>query len=524
MYKRLSKVASAAAIFALSATVGVHGATFFSEDFNTGGTAGAESRGWSFTLNEFVTETGVDWGVADPATDSFPSGGAPGGSTGNKYPPKADGTPNTTPYLLTDSDHAGGSDDIGSGAEVWAQSPSFSTVGAAGTVWFHADIELDANNNGECLAPLEVSTDGGATWEMAFVMVEPQRVQKAFATPTDVNGNPTGSALTNGWPSIGPDPANPGWKKTWAGLHGRWHLPLPDSVKGKQNVMFRFGWHESADAWWIAMDNVVVDDVPPPMGTTEVLKEDFTNGIPSTWGNANLFTLSDLDINSLFDLGPIKWDTQAIRDTFDPDFPFKLVSNTPIDVDILATAELLGIPVPLDLDNPDQNINPNGITDGRWLLMLAGQGYALFQEPPFGFPADSQKETAALDTPKLDLSSASKVYLDFDSELLVGAGGNSYKVQVSVGGGDFTTIYDYNLALMDYDEAAYFDHHYLEVPAAAGKSNVVFRFLASASDPTNADTPDFPNGNGNMSGFWAVDNVRVTTSAGGTNVSGWALY
>ncbi|MBZ0257782.1 hypothetical protein K8I31_17090, partial [bacterium] len=125
----------AATALALCAMVNTSQAqVYFQEDFNTGGTAGAESRGWEFTTNEFVTETGVDFGVGDSASGSWPSGGdGPGTNTGNVFPPNMNGIGVESPFLISDSDEAGGSDELGSAAEVFAQSPSFSTVGSSGT-------------------------------------------------------------------------------------------------------------------------------------------------------------------------------------------------------------------------------------------------------------------------------------------------------------------------------------------------------------------------------------------------------
>lgn len=522
MRKMFRLATGAATAFALCAMVNTSQAqVFFQEDFNTGGTAGAVSRGWDFSLNEFVTETGVDFGVGSSGDGTWPSGGdGPGTNTGNIYPPNMNGIGVNSPYLISDSDEAGGSDNVGSAAQVYAQSPSFSTVGSTGTVWFHADAEIEANNNGEALAFLQVSTDGGGTWENVWVMVEPERVIDAFNTPTDAAGNPTGSALIGGWPSIGPDPNNPASLKTFAGIHGRWHLPLPASVENKADVRFRLGWHESADAWWYAVDNIVVDNTPPPTGAVEILSEDFEGGIPAAWNNQNLNTVSADPLNEFFELGPVVWGTVGIEDPTLPGEPFKLINGVPVFIDLLKQAE--SFDVTLDLDTPDADFNPKGMTDGGWLLMLAGQGYAMFQEAPFGTPAGADPELTALDTPSVDLSSAAAAFLDFDSELLIG-GGTTYKVQVSVDGGAFEDIFDYRAALMNFGEAPYFDHHYLVVPQAAGSSNVVFRFLAGGSDPTDNAAPDFPNGNGDMRGFWAIDNVRVTANTS-TAVPNWELF
>jgi len=111
------------------------------------------------------------------------------------------------------------------------------------------------------------------------------------------------------------------------------------------------------------------------------------------------------------------------------------------------------------------------------------------------------------------MSNASAVYLTFDSEVLVGSSASRYEVYYSAdGGANFERIFTYHEALMNYEEASYFTRHYLEAPAAAGSSNVIFRFSAlNAADP------------GEMEGFWVIDNVQVTADVT-TSVADWALF
>lgn len=43
----------------------------------------------------------------------------------------------------------------------------------------------------------------------------------------------------------------------------------------------RIRFYEPADAWWIAIDNLVIDDVPAPQGSSVVLNETFeTAAVP----------------------------------------------------------------------------------------------------------------------------------------------------------------------------------------------------------------------------------------------------
>ncbi|MGC9326685.1 MAG: hypothetical protein ACP5I1_03550, partial [Candidatus Hinthialibacter sp.] len=204
------------------------------------------------------------------------------------------------------------------------------------------------------------------------------------------------------------------------------------------------------------------------------------------------------------------------------DEPLKYVSGFPVHIDIIRMAELWGLEE-IDMNNPDEIVNPKGITDGRWITMLAGQGYALWQEGPYAPAEGEPSESATLDTPALDLSNASGVFLDFDSEMLRGDGSVFYEVYVSVDGGqNFERLFTYMEALMNNGEAAYFMHHYFDVPQAAGSDSVIFRFRAEGQDPAPDNDP-LVGGNGHMAGFWVIDNVRVTMNTGGTAVPNWEL-
>lgn len=466
---------------------------FFEDNFNEGGTAGALSRGWEFIENEKVTEVGSNFIIAP----EWPEGqDGPGTDTGFINPPTANGTASDGGYLMADSDAGDGSDDVGSEAEIWAISPVFSTVGAS-QVWFHADTEIEHNNNGECAILFECTVDGGQTWHQIWYGVEPQRPLKAAGANID------GSAITNGYPILG----SASQTLSWQGIHGRWHIQLPEIAANKPEVRFRIGFYEPADAWWIALDNVVVDSNPAPMGSEEILFENFENGIPSTWANTTLKTQL--------------WDTRPIwNEEFDE--PEKLIQGLPVHIDLIRFAEFNGMTAEslqesIDTQQLDQFANPNGITDGRWLLMLAGQGYALWQEGP-NAPAEGEpNEAATLDTPALNLSGAVNVYLDLDSEVLPGNGSVRYEIFVSIDGGqNFERVFTYHEALMDNEEAGYFMHHYFEVPQAAGQSNVIFRFRAEGQDPGNGET-------GTMAGFWAIDNVRVTVDRT-ASVGEWSIF
>ena len=452
----------------------------FEEDFNTGGTAGALSRGWEFIENEFVAEIGSNFIIAP----EWPEGqDGPGTDTGFINPPKADGTETDGGYLMADSDAGDGSDDIGSESGIWALTPVFSTVGAS-EVWMHANVEVESNNNGECVFQFAATIDGGETWLPIWQCVEPERPVKGWDTGID------GAAFSGGYPELGS--ANE--FLSFDGIHGQVHFPLPAAALNQAEVRLRFGYYEPADAWWVAIDDLVIDTNPAPQGSETVLSEDFENGIPAEWGNTAAMTQ--------------KWDVRALWD-IEFDGPVKEKNGEFIDIDLVDHAAFMDYTIDLNTE-VDEMLNPKGSLDGMWVLMLAGQGYAMWQE---GMNDADVDQGSDLDTPALDLSDAAAVYMDFDSEMLgSGHASVSYEVFYSVdSGANFTRIFTYHEALMDYGEAPYFTHHYFEVPDAAGKSDVIFRFAAKGADP------------GEMRGFWVVDNVRVTVNKG-TPVTDWTLF
>ncbi len=454
-----------------------------SEDFESVDTAGLIAKGWSLGKNEFALEAGSDFVVAPPyATATADSPAEPGtefsDASGAKLfsPPGERGIASTGKYLISDSDTAGGSDDIDSKSEFWAITPSFSTVGLA-QAWFHADAEIENNNNGECVVELAASIDNGATWIPMWQTVEPQRVEKSVSK---YGTYVTGGERTGGYPEFG----SASQTKTWTGIHGRWHVKLPEAALNKANVKVRIEYFEPADAWWIALDNIVIDNNPPPQGKDLVLGEAFESGIPAAWKKGSKKGQN--------------WGTEPLKDSSGA-FLLKQ-AETPINVDIVREAVSRGV-AKADILNPDKNtsfddVNPNGGGhDGKWLTMLAGGNYALRQE---GVDVEEQ---STLDTPALNLSDAEAVFIDFDSEIVQRNGSAVNEVFVSADNGTtFQRIFTYNGALGNRGEAPYFMKHYIAVPEAAKKNNVIFRFSATGGDPDR------------FQGFWAIDNVRITAN------------
>ena len=482
MIKTSLKTLALSGIAALALGVAQSNAqVLFEDDFNTGGTADAVARGWEFVENEFVAEVGSNFIIAP----EWPEGqDGPSSQTDFINPPTADGTASDGGFLIADSDAGDGSDDIGSQSGIWALTPAFSTEGAS-QVFMHANVDVISNNNGECVFQFAATIDGGETWLPIWQCVEPQRPQKAFNSETAIDG----AAFSGGYPVLG----SASQKLSFDGLHGRVHFALPTEVLNQPEVRIRFGYYEPADAWWIALDDLVIDTTPAPQGAVMAFSEDFENGIPAEWNNTPLMDQT--------------WDVRALWDD-EFDGPIKENDGLFYNIDILDHAEYEGYTIDLST-GVDEFINPSGALDGKWLLMLAGQGYAMWQD---GFEETDLDQGADLDTPALDLSDAAKVYMDFDSEALIENESSIFEVFCSVdSGANFTRLFTYHAALTNRGESPYFTHHYFEVPDAAGKNGVIFRFSTKGADP------------GEMRGFWVIDNVRVTVDEG-TPVTDWALF
>ncbi len=364
-------------------------------------------------------------------------------------------------------------------------------------MWWHADMAYLVNNNGECVTDLSVSVDAGETWIPFYQNAEPQRVVKSYNKFT-LDPEYDGSAVIGGWPVLGSGSLT----KSFNGLHGRVHFPLPTEVINKADVRIRVRYFEPGDAWWIAIDNIVVDDVTAPVGAVVVLDEKFEGGIPPSWKTTTS--------------GANSWGTQPARDAdgnFYRRFTFKDVDDNDViqyvNIDLIRegasriaagtniTAEAL-----LKLDNqsftdfPDLvNTNPNeGKLDGRFIMSLAGGNYAI--------RSDSRElsEINELDTPSMNLTDATSVFLSFDSEALPYTPSTRYEVQISTNGGEtFDQVFSYMRALLDLGESASFTRHHIELPQAAGKANVIVRFHAEGGDAS-------------ARGFWVIDNVSVTAN------------
>ena len=68
------------------------------------------------------------------------------------------------------------------------------------------------------------------------------------------------------------------------GFYGRLDVDLSDFAANEASVRLRLRHFEPNWDWWIAVDNVLVDDRPSVGGDVELLEEEsFTGGIPNNW-------------------------------------------------------------------------------------------------------------------------------------------------------------------------------------------------------------------------------------------------
>jgi hypothetical protein len=338
-------------------------------------------------------------------------------------PPTFDGRPSTGKFVISDSDAADGDNGApgsGNSNDLW--SPSFSTAGKS-RVWLHMDVSAQMNNNGKVVFDVDVSTDGGACWTNLFRQVAPSRVEAAPLVDT-----------TNA-----------------DGFFGRLEVDL-SSVADRPDVRFRVRSFEPSDDWWIAVDNVLVDDIPPPgPGSATILSEDFTSGL-------GLMTA------------------------------VSLVAPPNTGTETWTTAEKC---VP-----PRSIVTAGGvfpIYDGRGVHRLTPP-YAIIESECDPDPVEDEY----LVTPVLDCSELSEVFLQYKSETVVQTGAVQ-QVLLSLDGGttfEPAPVFSYNPGgLFDSGEDPFYAARAFKIPAAAGEPRVLFAFRYTSA--------------GNQR-FWAVDDIVVS--------------
>ena len=405
----MARKASFFVLVAALSTACLRGAVFFEEDFE-GYTTDQEliEDDWQIVQENDPAEAEAAWTITNPGA--------------RVNPPTEDGTPSDGNFMISDSDFSQGANPTGSGMSHDLWSPPFNCA-AATEVWLHFDCSAQLNNNGKCVFDVDVSTDDGATWTNVFRRVAPQRSEaEPFPTAENVDG-----------------------------FFGRLHLDITAQASGKSEVRIRWRHFEPNDDWWIAIDDILVDDVPPPQGGryTLMAEESFSAGIPASWT-----VRSDVDpANS----GNDTWNT-----------------NDPCGRSVSASGGNFSI------------FDGHGV--GRLDEKFAILDSDCDPDPP---------EDEYLITPVIDCTKATRVFLHWKSEIVVTP--DVQEVLVSLDGGEtFLTppIFSYAAgALLDPGEDPFYAERIMEVPEAAGESQVAFAF--------HYQSP------GNQ-WWWAIDDVKVT--------------
>ncbi|RUA07962.1 MAG: hypothetical protein DSY81_10750 [Bacillota bacterium] len=343
---------------------------------------------------------------------------------GRQHPPGIDGHPTRGAFVISDSDYGGATNTnpIGSGMshDIWTPTMNCS---AMGQVALHASVCAQLNNNGNAIFDIDVSTDGGTTWQNAFRRVAPARVTSApVVTVEDADG-----------------------------IYQVLEVDLSSYAAGQPSVRIRFRHFEPNWDWWIAIDDVLVDDIlVSPGGDTILLEsEDFSTGIPADWQIDGLNTNSPLNT----------WNTD------DP-------CNRSITL------------------NNGGNFPYQG---GRAVNRL-GDYFAILDSDCNPDPFEDER----LITPVVDCTAEEHVYLHFDSEMLP-YGSETVEVLLSIDAGNSfirPAIFSAPTSTSPQPgEEPLYGRFVFEEPRAAGQSEVAFLFKYTSS--------------GNQ-WWWAVDNVSIT--------------
>ncbi len=340
-------------------------------------------------------------------------------------PPTLSGRASNGRFAISDSAFGGATtlNVSGSGISYDLSSPSFGTLGAS-VVWLHFDACAQLNNNGDAVFIVEVSTDGGGIWSEVLKRISPGRMDDPLP---DLDGSADG-------------------------VFGRVHLDLSGLAANKASVRLRFRHLEPTWDWWVALDNVLVDQSPAG-GSTEVLRrESFDTGIPVAWRVVS---------------GPG-------GDGVDP-----WSSQDSCSLSLVITGGAF----------PDA-------ADGRQLHHL-DLSFALAD--PF---CSSSRQDEYLITPVLDLSRHARAFLHAKSAVLPTARALAEVLVSTDGGSTFlpAPIFSYNAGgLVAPEEDPMYTDVVVEAPQAAGKANVAFAFHYKT---VGSGTPPGT--------WWAVDDVMVT--------------
>lgn len=357
-------------------------------------------------------------------------------------PPTVDGSESTGRCAFSLYGPASDPDPPNSGASRDLVTPSID-CSSASTVWLHVDVVAHLNGNGTTVFIIDVSNDDGVTWNEAFLRVANNRSEQGY---------PDDDAPTDYYTTYLETFDNTN------GYFGRLDVDLTPFAAGQSNVKVRFRNYEEHSDWFIAIDNVLVDENPVVPGSVTVFSEDF---------NAQDGTLGQMTAMSSVSppkTGTATWST--IHESYYWEDGSGWIGDTYVN--------RLGHPVPL---------GPN-------------------DELPFAMInsafADNGPDDEYLMTPPLDLTAYDRIRLGFKDEFRPWQYEDAVEVLYSLDGGATweQPLFNYfGGGLILRNEENFYGERLFEVPAAAGRSNVVFAF--------HYKTPGYH-------WWWAVDDVEVT--------------
>jgi hypothetical protein len=255
------------------------------------------------------------------------------------------------------------------------------------------------------------------------------------------------------------------------GFFGRIDVDITELAAGRPSVIVRFRHFEPSDDYWVAIDNVVVDDQPPPQATVP------PPGVQPIGGPSGPLSMSLLD--EQFGNGiPVDWEIRSFK------LPVTKAGLTWNTTD--------------PADRHTGSVQPLGLNRMQPLFSICD---SLFIGP--------QPNAELMVTPVLNCSMFQEVFLVFDDEALLSVQDEALKAQLrqevllSIDGGvsfldeavGQEPIFRYDLdALAEQGENSVFQPRGFYVKGAAGQSRVAFAFRYEGPGET---------------GWWGADRVRI---------------
>jgi hypothetical protein len=368
---------------------------------------------------------------------------------GRANPPGLTGRRTTGPFLISDSRGAEGRNAAGSGASHDILSPGFD-CSAMDTCWLHFDAGVQFDDDGTAVFDVDVSTDGGSTFANVFRRVAPARLMAPAVTTENAGG-----------------------------FFGRVDVDITAAAAGRSSVLIRFRHFEPTDDYWVAIDNVVVDDRPPPQAT---VPEDRFLAVQGPSGGLSMKVLDER-----FEAGiPLGNDVPEARRwrILSFELPARKTDDTWNSMD--------------PADRHTGTVRPLGINRMQPRFTVCD---SLFVGP--------EPNAELMITPVIDCSMFQEVFLVFDDEVLLSVRDRARRDQLSQhvllsinGGRSFLEspqipppVFAYDLrALAEHGENSLFHKRGFFVKEAAGRANVAFGFRYEGPGET---------------GWWGVDRVIV---------------